>query len=180
MQGSTVAEQIENFMNGVRRRNPGETEFHQAVEEVAATVIPFIQDKPIYQEMQILERMAEPDRIVRTAPAIQAPCGTRRSSPSPGVAQYMTASLAPKGWVTRSLDRGCCSISPPSSATALTRTIHWPCASITCRMRALPIRTKASTPSASSTATTSRISWDADPLESRCGRRDAAYNAGTQ
>ena len=64
MQGSTVAEQLENFMNGVRRRNPGETEFHQAVEEVAATVIPFIQDKPVYQEMQILERMAEPDRIV--------------------------------------------------------------------------------------------------------------------
>ena len=64
MKGSSVAEQLENFIHGVERRNPGETEFHQAVEEVAATVIPFIQDKPIYQEMQILERMAEPDRII--------------------------------------------------------------------------------------------------------------------
>ena len=64
MKGSSVAEQLENFVKGVQRRNPGETEFHQAVEEVAATVIPFIQDKPVYQEMQILERMAEPDRII--------------------------------------------------------------------------------------------------------------------
>lgn len=52
------------FMEGVTRRNPGEPEFHQAVKEVAANVIPYIQDKPIYQEMQILERMAEPDRVV--------------------------------------------------------------------------------------------------------------------
>ena len=62
--GSTVEEQLESFMNGVKRRNPGETEFHQAVEEVTATVLPFLQDKPIYQEAQILERMAEPDRII--------------------------------------------------------------------------------------------------------------------
>ncbi|MBT7943189.1 MAG: NADP-specific glutamate dehydrogenase, partial [Alphaproteobacteria bacterium] len=52
------------FMEGVTRRNPGEPEFHQAVKEVAANIIPFIQDKPIYQEMQILERMSEPDRVV--------------------------------------------------------------------------------------------------------------------
>ncbi|MBT5811943.1 MAG: glutamate dehydrogenase, partial [Rhodospirillaceae bacterium] len=52
------------FMEGVTRRNPGEPEFHQAVKEVAANIIPFIQDKPIYQEMQILERMAEPDRVI--------------------------------------------------------------------------------------------------------------------
>ncbi|MDE0813888.1 MAG: NADP-specific glutamate dehydrogenase [Alphaproteobacteria bacterium] len=52
------------FMEGVTRRNPGEPEFHQAVKEVAANVIPYIQDKPVYQEMQILERMAEPDRVI--------------------------------------------------------------------------------------------------------------------
>ena len=51
-------------MEGVRKRNPGETEFHQAVWEVAGSIIPWLQDKPIYQEMQILERMAEPDRVV--------------------------------------------------------------------------------------------------------------------
>lgn len=64
MKGTDVAEQLENFVKGVQRRNPGETEFHQAVEEVAANIIPFIADKPVYQEMQILERMAEPDRVI--------------------------------------------------------------------------------------------------------------------
>ncbi len=56
--------QLDHFMNGLRRRNPGETEFHQAVYEVAADIIPFIQDKPEYQEAKILERLTEPDRIV--------------------------------------------------------------------------------------------------------------------
>ncbi len=46
------------------RRNPGETEFHQAVEEVATSIIPYIQAKPIYQDKRILERMTEPDRVI--------------------------------------------------------------------------------------------------------------------
>ena len=64
MRGSTVEHQLENFINGVNQRNPGETEFQQAVEEVAANIIPYIIDKPIYTEYQILERMAEPDRVI--------------------------------------------------------------------------------------------------------------------
>ena len=55
---------IEQFMSGLKRRNPGETEFHQAVYEVASNVFDFISDKEIYHEMQILRRIAEPDRIV--------------------------------------------------------------------------------------------------------------------
>jgi len=55
---------LDEFMNGLKRRNPGETEFHQAVYEVAANVFDYISDKEIYHEMQILRRMAEPDRIV--------------------------------------------------------------------------------------------------------------------
>jgi len=58
------SDSLDRFISGVQKRNPGETEFHQAVQEVAASIIPFIQDKPIYQEMQILERMAEPDRAI--------------------------------------------------------------------------------------------------------------------
>ncbi len=57
-------EQIDSFMAGLKRRNPGETEFHQAVHEVVSHIIPFIADKPLFNEMQILERMCEPDRIV--------------------------------------------------------------------------------------------------------------------
>jgi len=58
------ANDLETFMQGLVDRNPGETEFHQAVREVAADVIPYIQDKPVYKEAQILERMAEPDRVL--------------------------------------------------------------------------------------------------------------------
>ena len=61
---STPEEELHHFMDGLVKRNPGEPEFHQAVQEVAASIMPFIHDKPIYKEMQILERMAEPDRIV--------------------------------------------------------------------------------------------------------------------
>ena len=56
--------QLEHFITGLKRRNPGEHEFHQAVYEVAASIIPYIEDKPIYQKMQILERLSEPDRVV--------------------------------------------------------------------------------------------------------------------
>jgi glutamate dehydrogenase (NADP+) len=55
---------LDQFMTGLKRRNPGETEFHQAVYEVAWNVFDFIADKLIYHEMQILRRIAEPDRII--------------------------------------------------------------------------------------------------------------------
>ena len=55
---------LDTFMDGLKRRNPGEIEFHQAVYEVAADVFPYIANKPIYHEMEIMRRIAEPDRIV--------------------------------------------------------------------------------------------------------------------
>ena len=55
---------LEGFMSDLERRNPGETEFYQAVEEVAHSLIPFINENKIYQEAKILERLVEPDRIV--------------------------------------------------------------------------------------------------------------------
>ncbi len=61
---SPTDRRLEEFMHGLARRNPGEPEFHQAVCEVAANIIPFIEDKPHYQEAQILERLTEPDRII--------------------------------------------------------------------------------------------------------------------
>jgi len=56
--------EIEKFMLGLVKRNPGEPEFHQAVEEVAETLMPFVLENPKYERAQILERMTEPDRIV--------------------------------------------------------------------------------------------------------------------
>jgi glutamate dehydrogenase (NADP+) len=51
-------------MEGVKKRNPGQDEFVQAVQEVAQDVFHFIEDKEEYHEAQILRRIAEPDRIV--------------------------------------------------------------------------------------------------------------------
>ena len=51
-------------MQGLVRRNPNEVEFHQAVQEVAADIIPYIADKPQYHDMHVLERLTEPDRII--------------------------------------------------------------------------------------------------------------------
>jgi glutamate dehydrogenase (NADP+) len=57
-------ERLDCFTKGLKRRNPAEPEFAQAVYEVALDVIPFIRRNPIYEEHRILERLTEPDRIL--------------------------------------------------------------------------------------------------------------------
>src|SRR5690606_25375682 len=52
------------FMDGVKKRNPGQSEFVQAVQEVAEDIFDFIADKEEYHSQQILRRIAEPDRVV--------------------------------------------------------------------------------------------------------------------
>ncbi|NNE93474.1 MAG: NADP-specific glutamate dehydrogenase [Verrucomicrobiales bacterium] len=55
---------LDSFMAGLRKRNPGQKEFHDAVQEVAADVLPFIQGKEKYGTECLLERLTEPDRII--------------------------------------------------------------------------------------------------------------------
>jgi glutamate dehydrogenase (NADP+) len=55
---------LAQFMDGVKRRNPGQPEFVQAIHEVAQDIFDFIDDKVEYHEYQILRRIAEPDRVV--------------------------------------------------------------------------------------------------------------------
>ncbi|TAL38541.1 NADP-specific glutamate dehydrogenase [Phenylobacterium sp.] len=55
---------LPTFIEGVKRRNPGQPEFVQAVQEVAEDIFEFIQDKEKYHEAQILRRIAEPDRVI--------------------------------------------------------------------------------------------------------------------
>jgi glutamate dehydrogenase (NADP+) len=61
---TSANKKIEEFMTGLIRRNPGETEFHQAVREVSGTIIPFLDTRPEYREASVLERLTEPDRII--------------------------------------------------------------------------------------------------------------------
>ncbi|MDF2377484.1 MAG: NADP-specific glutamate dehydrogenase [Verrucomicrobiales bacterium] len=62
----TSAEQkeLDQFMQGLKKRNPHETEFQQAVYEVATSVMPWYLQHDEYRKAQILERVTEPDRII--------------------------------------------------------------------------------------------------------------------
>jgi len=59
-----VKSELENFMQGIHQRNPGEVEFHQAVREVCESVMPFVLENKQYRDASILERLTEPDREV--------------------------------------------------------------------------------------------------------------------
>jgi glutamate dehydrogenase (NADP+) len=48
----------------VKRKDPGEPEFHQAVEEVVESLAPFIEKNPKYADAKIIERMTEPERVI--------------------------------------------------------------------------------------------------------------------
>lgn len=55
---------VDAFMEKVIAKNPAEPEFHQAVREVAETLIPFIDAHPKYKDAKILERIVEPERVI--------------------------------------------------------------------------------------------------------------------
>jgi glutamate dehydrogenase (NADP+) len=62
---SNVYEQkVNDFMAKVIAKNPSEVEFHQAVHEVAETIIPFMEENPQYKEAKILDRIVEPERVL--------------------------------------------------------------------------------------------------------------------
>ncbi|MBF2455564.1 NADP-specific glutamate dehydrogenase [Listeria welshimeri] len=48
----------------IKQRNPGETEFHQAVEEFLNSVIPVLAKEPKYEANGILEQLTEPERLI--------------------------------------------------------------------------------------------------------------------
>lgn len=55
---------INEFMRKIASRNAHEPEFLQAVYEVAESVVPFSERNPKYKVNKILERMAEPERVI--------------------------------------------------------------------------------------------------------------------
>ena len=55
---------VEEFMAGIVAKNPNEPEFHQAVREVAESLAPHIVADPVLRKMKILERIAEPERVI--------------------------------------------------------------------------------------------------------------------
>ena len=59
-----MEQKIHDFMSEVAAKNVGETEFLQAVEEVAEVIIPFMHENPKYNNKMLLERMVEPERVL--------------------------------------------------------------------------------------------------------------------
>ena len=55
---------IDGFMAELTAKNPGEKEFHQAVREVLESVAQYIVEHPYLMDQKILERIAEPERVI--------------------------------------------------------------------------------------------------------------------
>ena len=56
---------IDQFMDAVKVRNSGETEFHQAVHEVVESLWDFLKDNQHYLYARILDRVVEPERVLQ-------------------------------------------------------------------------------------------------------------------
>lgn len=55
---------LKTFIRGLKKRNPYQTEFQQAVCEFVSTVMPWYLQQEQYHQAEILERVTEPDRII--------------------------------------------------------------------------------------------------------------------
>ncbi len=55
---------LQKVMQTVISRNPGETEFHQAVQEVFCSIEPIVEKRPEFEKNGIIERIVEPDRMI--------------------------------------------------------------------------------------------------------------------
>jgi glutamate dehydrogenase (NADP+) len=59
-----MSDATKTFMQAVIARNPSENEFHQAVEEVVGSLLPYIDKNPHYRKAKVLERICEPERVL--------------------------------------------------------------------------------------------------------------------
>ena len=55
---------MSDILEAIKRKDPEQHEFHQAVEEVLATVKPVLDTSPEYGQEAIIERIVEPERVI--------------------------------------------------------------------------------------------------------------------
>lgn len=55
---------VQKYLDIVKRRNPGEAEFHQCVEEILSSLEPVVEQNPQFVEAGIIERLIEPEREI--------------------------------------------------------------------------------------------------------------------
>ena len=63
---------VAELMAEVKAKNPGETEFHQAVQEVLDSLAIILEQHPEYRREKILERIIEPERVIM----FRVPCAS--------------------------------------------------------------------------------------------------------
>jgi len=61
---SDIESLVNAFMQRVISQSPGETEFHQAVHEVAKSVMPIVQVNKAYREAKVLDRLVVPESVI--------------------------------------------------------------------------------------------------------------------
>jgi len=60
----TAKEYVQSVISMIRAKNPAEPEFHQAAQEVFESLVPVLDRHPEYRSARMLERMAEPERVL--------------------------------------------------------------------------------------------------------------------
>ena len=55
---------VKRILADVKKRNPNEPEFHQAVEEVLESIAPVLDKNPAFREAKIADRIVEPERQI--------------------------------------------------------------------------------------------------------------------
>ena len=55
---------VKDFMDEIKAKNPAQPEFHQAVYEVVNSISLVLERHPEYRKAKILERIAEPERVI--------------------------------------------------------------------------------------------------------------------
>ncbi|WP_338471121.1 NADP-specific glutamate dehydrogenase [Niallia sp. XMNu-256] len=58
------AKYVKEVYEAVKKRNPHEAEFHQAVKEILDSLIPVFDKHPHYIDQGVLERIVEPERLI--------------------------------------------------------------------------------------------------------------------
>ena len=59
-----MIESVDQFLSRLKKRDPDQPEFHQAVEEVLRSLWPFLEANPHYLNSGVLERICEPERAI--------------------------------------------------------------------------------------------------------------------
>ena len=59
-----MANDLNSLFQHIKQRDPGQTVFHQAVEEVFLSLAPFLAANPRYTQQGLLERIVEPERVI--------------------------------------------------------------------------------------------------------------------